>query len=84
MYGLLFKLGIGIVVYGTLNILGEENHPVILEADQSSTPYKMRLKGGSHPWEGVVQIKKDNKWLSVCSNSSYDSDIKTRISFVAP
>lgn len=80
----LFDKKKGIVVYGTLEILGTSNDRVklnLLKSQQSATvnfrslnnnpigQQQIRLVDGELPNEGRVQIKFNDKWHSLCTNS---------------
>lgn len=81
---LLFDKRKGILVYGTLDILGTSNDKVklnLLKSQQSATvnfrslnsnpilQQQIRLIDGELPNEGRVQIKFNDKWHSLCTHS---------------
>lgn len=82
---LLFEKKKGIIVHGTLEILGTSDDKVklnLLRSEQSATvnfrsqnnnPFgnlqQVRLIDGDLPNEGRVQIKFNNRWHSLCTNS---------------
>lgn len=79
---LLFDKKKGIIVHGTLEILGNTNDRVklnLLKSQQSATvnfrsqnnnhQQQVRLVDGELPNEGRVQIKFNDRWHSLCTNS---------------
>lgn len=85
-----FHKRVGIIVQGSLEILGEPNDRVklgLIRSHQSSTinlrsqtsdKKTIRLVDGELPSEGRVQIRIDNTWHPLCTNSKNltSSDIK--------
>lgn len=81
---ILFDRGRGFIVQGTLNIQGTENDKVklgLLKSSESATlkfrsqnarpsgQHLVRLVDGDLPSEGRVQIKFNDRWHSLCTNS---------------
>ncbi|KAI0217532.1 hypothetical protein LSAT2_030698 [Lamellibrachia satsuma] len=69
----------GIIVEGFLNILGEKDNEVLMAPSdigwkgisfQQVSEY-VRLRGGSSPREGRVEMLLDNDWVSVCTYRWY-------------
>lgn len=81
---LIFEKKKGIIVYGVLEVLGKPNDKVrfsLLKSQQSATvtfrsqysnplnKQQVRLVDGDLPSEGRVQIKFNDRWHSLCTNS---------------
>ncbi|XP_033126263.1 protein bark beetle-like, partial [Anneissia japonica] len=74
---LLFDFYTGILVHGTLIAEGNITDVIRMEPFNSSkeTIELIRLSGGSHPWEGILEVSRDGQWGSVCYYS-YSSSIQ--------
>ena len=68
-----FDSGAGMLILGSLFVLGNEDLPVkftLLKKNQTKASIPVRLVGGTFPWKGRLEVLQNGNWTSVCVNQS--------------
>ena len=68
-----FDSGVGMLILGSLFVLGNEDHPVkfsLLKKNQSMASIPVRLVRGTFPWKGRLEVLRNGNWTSVCVDQS--------------
>ncbi|XP_078342687.1 protein bark beetle-like [Oculina patagonica] len=68
-----FGSGVGMLILGSLFVLGNRDHPVtfsLLRKNQTGRSILIRLKGGTFPWIGRLEVLQNGNWTPVCVNRS--------------
>ncbi|XP_048576746.1 uncharacterized protein LOC5510655 isoform X3 [Nematostella vectensis] len=61
-----FKAGTSLLVLGTLNAKGTFNKNIKFTLLRPSGKETLRLRDGTYPWEGTLEILQENNWYPVC------------------
>ena len=73
---LVFEVGKSVYVQGKLNIEGTQENPVALRLHRDESQYPARIQQDNQQLDGIMQVKIENKWYSICSE-----DIQSSIPF---
>ena len=68
-----FSNGVGMLILGSLFVLGNRNNPVtfsLLKRSQTEISIPVRLAGGTFPWQGHLEVLHNGNWTPVCVNKS--------------
>ena len=68
-----FYSGVGMLILGSLFVLGNEDHPVtfsLLKKNKTETSIPVRLVGSRFPWIGRLEVLQNGNWTPVCVNQS--------------